>query len=149
MQFSSRFAIAIHMFACIDTFGADHKVTSKFLAGSINVNPVIIRQILGKLKAAGLLNSKQGSSGIRIAKDPEEISLLDIFQALEMIDHNQLFGFHENPSTDCVVGRNIHYILDDRLESIQQVLEEKLSSIRLSEVLADTEKYVNEKNVKK
>ncbi|MDU5261871.1 MAG: transcriptional regulator, partial [Clostridium celatum] len=42
MQISSRFTIAIHMFACIDTFEGKEKITSDFMAGSINVNPVII-----------------------------------------------------------------------------------------------------------
>lgn len=46
MQLSSRFTIAIHIFACVDTFGDDYKITSDFLASSIHVNPVIIRKIL-------------------------------------------------------------------------------------------------------
>ena len=52
MQISSRFTLAIHIFACIDTFEKEYKVTSDFLAGSTNVNPVVIRKILGQLKAA-------------------------------------------------------------------------------------------------
>lgn len=43
MQISSRFTMAIHMFACIDTF-SDQKMTSDFMAGSIGTNPVIIRK---------------------------------------------------------------------------------------------------------
>lgn len=35
MQISSRFTLAIHIFACIDTFGSEYKVTSDFLTGSI------------------------------------------------------------------------------------------------------------------
>ena len=53
MQISSRFTIAIHIFACMETFGKDYKITSDFLASSINVNPVIIRKILSQLKNAG------------------------------------------------------------------------------------------------
>lgn len=145
MQFSNRFAIAIHMFACIDTYQHEVKVTSTFLAGSINVNPVMIRQILSKLKSAGLLSSHQGSSGITIAKDPYEVRLWDIFQALDMMDDHHLFGFHENPSTDCVVGRNIHLILDDYLMSVQKAMEDKLRQIKLSDLLADTQKYIIKK----
>ena len=50
MQISSRFTIAIHILACIDTFEKDYKITSDFLASSVNVNPVIIRKILSQLK---------------------------------------------------------------------------------------------------
>ncbi|MBQ7487236.1 MAG: Rrf2 family transcriptional regulator, partial [Clostridia bacterium] len=55
MQISSRFTIALHIFTCVDTFKDDYKVTSDFLAGSINTNPVIIRKILTQLKNAGLI----------------------------------------------------------------------------------------------
>ena len=46
MQISSRFTIALHIFAAMDVFGGDYKITSDFLAGSIQTNPVIIRNIL-------------------------------------------------------------------------------------------------------
>ena len=46
MQISSRFTWAVHILACIDTFKDDYNVTSDFLVGSTNVNPVIIRKLL-------------------------------------------------------------------------------------------------------
>ena len=68
MQISSRFTLAIHIFACVDTFKDDYKVTSDFIAGSTNVNPVIIRKILGQLKAAGLIEVARGTGGTTIAE---------------------------------------------------------------------------------
>lgn len=68
MQISSRFTLAVHIFACIETFQDARKVTSEFLAGSTNVNPVIIRKILGQLKAAGLVEVARGTGGASIAK---------------------------------------------------------------------------------
>ena len=59
MQISSRFTLAVHIFACIDTFQNEYKVTSDFIAGSTNVNPVIIRKILLQLKAAGLVRNRR------------------------------------------------------------------------------------------
>ena len=67
MQISSRFTLAIHIFACIDTFGNECKVTSDFLAGSTNVNPVIIRKILGQLKGAGLVDVARVTGGTTVA----------------------------------------------------------------------------------
>ena len=55
MQISSRFTIALHIFACVEVFKDEYRITSDFLAGSINTNPVIIRKILTKLKSAGLI----------------------------------------------------------------------------------------------
>ena len=65
MQISSRFTIAIHMMTCMETFKEDHKVTSDFLAASINVNPVIIRRILSQLKDAGLIEVREEPEGQR------------------------------------------------------------------------------------
>ena len=144
MQISSRFTIAVHIFACIDTFEKDYKVTSDFLASSVNVNPVVIRKILGQLKAAELITVKRGSGGAAIAKPLEEISFYDIYKAVECVDSGELFHFHENPNKQCPVGRNIHNILDEKLQQVQQAMEEKLKDITIADVIADTKYYIGQ-----
>ena len=61
MQISSRFTMAIHMFACIDTF-SDQKMTSDFMAASIGTNPVIVRKILQQLRLLVLLRLQEGQA---------------------------------------------------------------------------------------
>ena len=146
MQISSRFTLAIHIFACIDTFGNEYKVTSDFLAGSTNVNPVIIRKILGQLKGAGLIEVARGTGGTTVTKPLNEISFLDVYHAVECVENGELFHFHENPSSSCPVGRNIHHILDDKILQVQNALEKELASITLADVKRDTEKYLREEN---
>ena len=119
MQISSRFTIAVHILICIETFKEDYKITSDFLASSVNVNPVVIRRLLQQLKKAGIINVKRGSGGAYIEKPLDEITLLDVYNAVECIDNGNLFHFHENPNSRCPVGRNIHAVLDRRLDSIQ------------------------------
>lgn len=142
MQISSRFTLAVHIFACIDTFKDKYKVTSDFLAGSTNVNPVIIRKLLSQLKAAGLIEVARGTGGASIAKPLSEISFLAIYNAVECVEHGELFHFHENPNANCPVGRNIHRILDDKLLRVQQAMEKELASITLEDVKKDMKKYV-------
>lgn len=142
MQISSRFTLAIHIFVCIHMFHENHKVTSDFLASSTNVNPVIVRKILGQLKTAGLVEVARGSGGASIPKPLNEISFLDIYNAVECIEHGALFHFHENPNTDCPVGKNIHVVLDDKLVQIQKAMEDKLSSITLEDVMRDTKALI-------
>ncbi|MCD8187643.1 MAG: Rrf2 family transcriptional regulator [Ruminococcus sp.] len=141
---SSRFTIAIHIFACIDTFKNEYKLTSDFLAGSVNVNPVIIRKVMQQLKRAGIINVARGTGGIEPAKPLSDITLLDIFKAVDSVEDNQLFHFHENPNSECPVGRNIHKGLDDKLESIQQAMENKMSEITVEDVIRDTQKSISE-----
>ena len=63
MQFSSRLPIAVHILLAIVEFEGKVKTTSAFLAGSVNVNPVIIRNTIGQLKAAGLVTVRAGEGG--------------------------------------------------------------------------------------
>lgn len=146
MQISSRFTLAIHIFACIDAFGDEYKVTSDFLAGSTNVNPVVIRKILGQLKGAGLIEVARGTGGTTVAKPLKEITFFDVYQAVECVENGELFHFHENPSTNCPVGRNIHHILDDKLLRVQNALERELASITLADLKRDTEKYLKDES---
>ena len=145
MQISSRFTIAVHIFACIDTFEKDHKITSDFLADSINVNPVIIRKLLSQLKNAGLIQVKRGSGGASFARPLEDITLLDIYRAVDCVEKGELFHFHENPNQQCPVGRNIHNILDDKLDRIQNAMEREMASITMADVIEDTKKYIGQK----
>lgn len=147
MQISSRFTLAIHIFACIDTFGSEYKVTSDFLAGSTNVNPVIIRKILGQLKGAELIEVARGTGGTTVTRPLDEITFLDIYNAVECVENGELFHFHDNPSTNCPVGRNIHHILDDKLLRVQNALEKELAAITLADVKRDTAKYLDQESV--
>ncbi len=142
MQISSRFTLAVHIFACIDVFKDDYKVTSEFLAGSTNVNPVVVRKILGQLKAAGLVEVARGSGGASVSRPLNEISFLDIYHAVGCVEDGELFHFHENPNADCPVGRNIHSVLDDKLMRVQKAMEKELSSITLEDILQETRKRI-------
>lgn len=146
MQISSRFTLAVHIFACIDTFQDDYKVTSDFLAGSTNVNPVIVRKILGQLKAAGLVEVARGSGGASIARPLDEITFLDIYRAVECVENGELFHFHENPNPECPVGKNIHLILDEKLDRVQTAMERELASITLADVKRDTTNIISQQD---
>lgn len=144
MQISSRFTIAIHIFACISTFEKEHKITSDFLAASINVNPVIIRKLLSQLKGAGLIAVQRGSGGASAAKPLDQITFLDVYRAVECVEQEGLFHFHENPNPQCPVGRNIHRVLDGRLQQVQDAMERELQSITLAQVIQDTQACIAE-----
>lgn len=136
MQISSRFTMAIHMFACIDTF-TDRKMTSDFMAGSIGTNPVIIRKLLQQLKAAGLIEVSRGTGGVTITRPLGEITFLDVYKAVECSPDEELFHFHENPNQGCPVGRNIHHVLDEKLSQIQKAMEKELAAMTLADVKKD------------
>lgn len=134
MQISSRFTIAIHIFACMEAFGEDYKITSDFLASSINVNPVIIRKILSQLKNAGLIEVARGTGGTKAARPIDQITFYDVYLAVDLLEEGELFHFHENPSPDCPVGRNIHMVLDDKLIRIQEAMENEMKKYTITDI---------------
>ncbi len=144
MQITSKFTVAVHILTCIDIFGGQMRVTSDFLSGSTGVNAVIVRNVLGQLRNAGIVETRQGSGGAHLAKALDEITLYDIYKAVDCVDDEGLFHFHENPNADCPVGRNIHKAMDDRLQTAQAALENELKSTTLAQVVADTRKIIDE-----
>ena len=134
MQISSRFTIAIHIFACMEAFGEDYKITSDFLASSINVNPVIIRKILSQLKNAGLIEVARGTGGTKAARPIDQITFYDVYLAVDLLEEGELFHFHENPNPDCPVGRNIHMVLDDKLIRIQEAMENEMKKYTIADI---------------
>lgn len=134
MQISSRFTIALHIFAAMDVFGEDYKITSEFLAGSIQTNPVIIRNILAQLRNAGLVKISRGKGGAEIAKPAEEISFYDVYKAVDAVEDGKIFRFHPNPNPDCPVGRNIHELLDDMLGDMQAAFENELKRFTVADI---------------
>ena len=136
MQISSRFTIAIHSLAVIYLRQDHQRVTSNFLAESIQVNPVVVRSVLSGLKAAGIIESRQGSGGSRLAKPLDAITFYDIYVK------EGLFNFHPNPHQDCPVGRNIHQAVDGKLIQIQAAMENELKRITMQDVVDDLEKAI-------
>ncbi|MBR1753159.1 MAG: Rrf2 family transcriptional regulator [Ruminococcus sp.] len=143
MQIASKFTVAVHILTCIDVFGDERRVTSDFLSGSTGVNPVIVRNVLSQLRNAGIVSTRQGSGGAHLAKPLDEITLYDIYLAVDSVDSEEgLFHFHENPNTNCPVGRNIHKVMDGRLTAAQTAFENELRSTTLAQVVADTRKVI-------
>lgn len=145
MQISSRFTMAVQVLTCIEVLKDTIPMNSETISGSVGANPVIIRNLFGQLKKAGLIEVQRGGNGgVSFAKPIDEITLLDIYQAVDSVEDGELFRFHENPNANCPVGRNIHVVMDDRLDEIQQAMEQKMASMKLSDVIADTRAHIRQ-----
>ena len=103
---------------------------------SVQVNPVVIRRTLLSLKAAGMVDVKAGSGGASIVKDMGDITLYDVYKAVDSMD-GDMFHFHENPNPACPVGRNIHAVLDAHLADAQAAMENELKNVTLLDLTKD------------
>ena len=143
-QIGSKFTIGVHIITAIDYFKDMDRVNSEFLAGSIGVNPVIVRNVISQLREAGIVQTQRGSSGAELTKRLDEITLYDVYKAVGSVDAEEgLFHFHEQPNPECPVGRNIHRILDRHLADAQRAMEESLKSVTLADILEDTKQAIN------
>ena len=136
MKIPSRFSVAVQTLLVIYNFSATKKVTSDFIAASVQVNPVVIRRTLLSLKAAGMVDVKAGSGGASIVKDLGDITLYDVYKAVDSMD-GDMFHFHENPNPACPVGRNIHAVLDAHLADAQAAMENELKKVTLLDLTKD------------
>ena len=134
MQISTRFTLAVHSLLYIVRFSGDCRVTSKRVATSTGANPVVIRRLFCQLKDAGIIMVEPGVGGASVVKNYDEVTLLDVFRAVESTESN-LFAFHDSPNSDCPIGGAIHKILDGELEAAQRALENRLRQTTLQDLL--------------
>ena len=136
MQSSSRFFVAVHIMAGLALVylkRPEHVVSSENIAWSVNTNPVVIRRILSVLKKHGLVKTLSGAAGgSAIARSPQEISLYQIYRAVEQD------GFFRRPdgpvNEQCPVGSNIATALQPLLQRAEAALATELKTITLSDV---------------
>ncbi|WP_308637153.1 Rrf2 family transcriptional regulator [Paenibacillus silvisoli] len=132
-QISTRFSIAVHILSLIAV--SPDECTGDYIAGSVNTNPVVIRRIMGMLKKAGLVDVRPGVGGASLRKRLEDITLLDVYRAVDVIEDNQLFRMHEAPNPACPVGRNIETVLQSELREAQSAMERKLAGTHLGQLV--------------
>jgi Rrf2 family protein len=130
---NSRFAVAVHVLTLM-AWTEDEPLKSEQVAESVNTNPVVIRRMLCELAQANLVVSQTGSlGGSRLARKPDDITLLDVYRALEFPG---VFSLHRQPpSRRCPVGVNIETVLSNVLEEVDSAVEKVLADITLEDLV--------------
>lgn len=133
MAANSQFSMAVHILTLLAKAGNEN-LKSEYVAGSVNTNPVVIRRILSQLGQAGLVASQTGAAGgTRLARDPGQISLCEIYKAVSC---GEVFALHSRaPNQDCPVGRNIEAVLCNLQKEIDSTVGDKLRQYTLEDVL--------------
>ena len=135
MATNTQFSIAVHLLLALG-FNSGRQITSGELALSINTSPSFVRRTLAKLSKAGFVITTTGKSGsCLLAKQPEEISLLEIYKA---VDAPPTFAIHDYPvQGSCRVSCNIESVMQKVLERAQNSFEGNLAETNLAEVIGE------------
>ena len=128
---SGKFAITTHILTLLTKFPNDF-LSSEFIAGSINSNPVLVRKEIANLKAHHIVESKEGKNGgTKLSVDPAKITLKEIF---EMTFETINLGYAKNqPNPDCPVGKKINQNLSSLYTDMNQKVSLQLEGISLED----------------
>jgi len=135
MTHNSRYTVAVHILTLLAHCGPE-LVTSEFIAGSVNTNPVVIRRLLASLRTARLVASQGGpGGGWQLLREPGRITLGDIYLAVEGA---ALFPLHAStPNPQCPVGKNIQAALAAVYQAAGQALVDQLARTTLADLVQD------------
>jgi Rrf2 family protein len=141
MKISSRFTVAVHILSLL-AISSNVLCTSEWIAGSVNTNPVVIRRIMGMLKKSGMVSVTSGTGGASLLKNLNEITLLDVYKAVEVVEEGELFQFQEQPNPNCPVGANIQGVLELVLFRSQEAMEGVLKEVTMEELVYNLSKKI-------
>lgn len=137
MARNCRFAIGVHV-ASLLALAGNAPVTSEWIAGSVNTNPVVVRRILAAFARAGITRNSRGvAGGSVLAREAAKISLKEIY--LAVADTGGPALHHQPPNPDCPVGKNILPVLQDIMRRAEAAKEEELAGISVLDVLASVQ----------
>jgi len=128
---NTRFATVIHILTILAKSPTEW-LSSDWIAGSININPVIVRKELAALQEQGWLTSRKGKDGgtmLQVSSD--EITLADIYKAVKNSD--VLGKKNLNPNPKCPVGKSINI----KLESLAVETDELVTTSLQGKTLND------------
>lgn len=130
---NGRFPISMHILTLLASANGE-LLSSDFIAGSININPVLVRKEISNLRNHGLIESKEGKNGgATLAKPADKIQLSEVFHAVQQAS---LLGNSKNsPNPDCLVGKQIKQHLDHLYIEIEGALLHKLEKMSLADFL--------------
>lgn len=141
MRYSTKLSDAVHIMIFI-AINQEDDLSSAAIATSIQTNPAFVRQIMMKLRKAGLMSSVAGHAKPALAKPAEQISLLDIYKAVEGEKPLLHLDTHTNP--ECGVGINIQLALQEYYGEIQKTAEEHMSRISLRDIIRSYQKRIED-----
>lgn len=120
---------------------SDFDANSEMLGEAAGCSPVIVRRIYKKLKDANLLDTKPGRYGLHLTRKPEEITYLEVIEAVRPLDPAALFGVAAPLSGTSPVAHELFAALDADLDATIGKVKKALATKTLQDLGAEIEVY--------
>lgn len=135
MRLNTKCSIALHCLIFIAQYEEKVKVTSELLAKSTGCNSAAIRSILNALQKANIISVVRGVGGAHLQCLPSELTLWEVYYALEPEGLEHFIGLHPNPSDQCPVGSRIESVLKEPYREIGHAVKQQMENITLQQLL--------------
>ncbi len=146
MRVSKRFPLAVHSLLFVAVLSQKKRVTSTLVAESTESNPVTVRNIFINLSENGLIVAAPGKNGgVHLAREPKDINLWDIYQAVETNDVEEIFKLHES-NNSCSVGKNFYQILYPHMASAVNAMKEDMEKVTLETLIDELKNLLKDIN---
>lgn len=134
MKKSSRLSVALHALVHLHA-QPDRSLTSASLATCLMTNPVVVRRVLGELKAAGIVEASKGpNGGWSLSRPVEEITLAQVYEAMG----EQLLRTESDPGDGhCAIVRSVDRVMTEFLADAEKLLAQRLAAVRLSDIASE------------
>ncbi|GAA4775696.1 MULTISPECIES: Rrf2 family transcriptional regulator [Flavobacterium] len=128
---TGKFAITTHILTLLAKFPTEF-MASDYIAGSLNIHPVLVRKEIANLKKNKLVESKEGKNGgVKLSISPSKITLEDVFK---ITFDKATLGFSKNePNPECPIGKKINHNLEDLYTNLNQTVSQQLQKVTLAE----------------
>lgn len=130
---NQQFATAVHILTVL-AFHQNQRLRSDQIALSVNTNPVVIRRLLSLLTKAQLVETSRGKTGgVKLAKEPQQINLKDIYLSLSPME--LLAPRTQSPHKECPVSCSMFDIMSDVSKGSLNATLKYLESKKLSDIM--------------
>lgn len=132
MRADFRLARMLHVLAHLH--GRVGTTSSEEIARMLDTNPVLVRRMMGGLRNAGHVQSTAGrNGGWVLARDPADITVLDVYEALEEPVIFAIGAHVDHPG--CKLEKAISGALDVAMAQAAGALLREFGQLRLSAFL--------------
>jgi DNA-binding IscR family transcriptional regulator len=134
MKVNPYFYVALHVMMYAAVSRDKYKLTYNFIVSGINEPRFASRAVMGQLAKAGLIEI--GDNGIiRFLKEPEDISMLEMYNAFKPIEKPGIFKLYTGIINQNSFGRKVYTLLTGRSSSPQAEMEDIFRQVSLQQLV--------------
>jgi len=138
MRRDSRLSVVLHLLLHMTEL--EGPVTSETLGPLMNMNPVLVRRMLGGLRDADIVSAEKGhGGGWALARSLDRVTLADVYRALGAPTLFSIGPQRENPR--CLVEQAVNRSLGKALSDAEALLLAELERTTVATIARDVSRH--------